>query len=798
MFKKLLIVFSVVFVNCAFAQSQSMSIKSTEANNGSEETSRIRFLNNKQSTNAADLTTPTPSSDSDADKSDNKALLPKKPLSQFQKFIFETTGRLLPVFGESALQTSIDRDLLNQPVSADYEIGAGDEVLIRTWGGIDINVKVLVDRDGQFTIPSVGTFPVAGIKARNLEDFLTVQVGKYFKNFNLSATLGKLGGVNIYVAGHALVPGLHNVTSTSTLSSVALGLAQPGLSGSFRSVQLKRGGVTVASFDLYDLLRKGELTGDRKLLAGDVVFIGQAGKRIALNVDGSSAAIFELKEGETLDDLLSIAGVDKTLLRQDTVLIEGFDVTKPDSPRVVDKISYSRALNDAQLKDGDVVTIRQVRREFLNAVTLKGAVSDPSRHPYFSGMRVADIISSTDVLIAPDYFKKKGALVGYSKDQAERSYLDQRLLETIPLKEQIARNRQADQLTKSLSADIDKGSVEKDSVVKESTEFFEGNVKGLLPQLNWEYALIERLNRDELKPILLPFNLKKAMARDPQHNLELQAGDVITVFSSEESEIPKSKRTIVVKVMGEVSAPGYYPVNFGETLRDVLVKAGGVTDEAFLFGMKFTRSAIEKEQQAQYNKALDQAERLLTASVNNNVASAIDPAGVASSQTQAANVRRYLEKLRASKPDGRVILDIKPEAENIAELPSLTLEHGDSIFIPSTPGQVAIFGSVYTQAAFAYQRGQTVFDYLSMAGGASKTSDKNSIFVLRANGTVDSAQQGWIPFASGLNGKKALPGDAIYVPEDFDRVSLTKRLLDIAQIFYQVGLGAIAIEAIRD
>ena len=289
------------------------------------------------------------------DKKQEELKLPKKALSGFQQFVFDTTGRIFPHFGDSALQKTIRLDQGNQPVSADYEIGAGDEILVRVWGAIDVNVKAQVDRDGQLTIPSVGTFPVAGVKARNLDDFLKSQVGQYYKNFNLSATLGKLGGVNIYVAGQALAPGMHIVNSTSTLASVVFSVAQPGLNGSFRNVQLRRGGNTVAAFDLYDLLAKGTLAGDRKLQAGDVVFVGQAGKRVALNVEGPAAAIFEMKEGETLGDLLAVAGVDTTLLRQDTVLIEGFDSSKPKSPRGVEQLSYARALSEAKLRDGDVV-----------------------------------------------------------------------------------------------------------------------------------------------------------------------------------------------------------------------------------------------------------------------------------------------------------------------------------------------------------------------------------------------------------------------------------------------------------
>jgi polysaccharide export outer membrane protein len=746
---------------------------------------------------------------SEADKKQEELKLPKKALSGFQQFVFDTTGRIFPNFGDSALQKTVRLDQGNQPVSADYEIGAGDEVLVRVWGAIDVNVKAQVDRDGQLTIPSVGTFPVAGVKARNLDEFLKSQVGQYYKNFNLSATLGKLGGVNIYVAGQALAPGMHIVNSTSTLASVVFSVAQPGLNGSFRNVQLRRGGSTVATFDLYDLLAKGTLAGDRKLQAGDVVFVGQAGKRVALNVDGPAAAIFEMKEGETLGDLLAVAGVDTTLLRQETVLIEGFDSSMPKSPRGVEQLSYARALSEAKLRDGDVVTIFQARREFSNAVTLKGAVADPARYPHFDGMTIADLIPNTEVLLQPDYFKKKSALVGFDKGRADKAFLDERMQETMTIEEQIEQQQRLKLISNPpdlFITDPQTGDLVENPAAKSFNErqererqaSVEDTIKNLLPELNWDYAVIERLNRAELKPVLVPFNLRKAMARDPQHNLVLQPGDVVTIFSAEEADIPKSRKTALIKVTGEVGAPGYYQVAPGETLRDVLVKAGGVTPDAYLFGTKLNRKSLMKLQEEQYKKALEQAERLLLAATNINVASALNPAEAATAQAQAASQRQYLERLRGTKPDGRVVLDVEPKASSIAEMPPLVLEDGDSITVPSVPGQIAIFGSVYSQGAFAYESGKTVFDYLSLAGGAAKSSDKGSIFVLRANGTVDSAQQGWVPFVSGLYGKNALPGDAIYVPEDFQRVSFIKSLVDISQIFFQVGLGAAAVNSLQN
>lgn len=708
--------------------------------------------------------------------------LPDRALSPFQRFVFENTGKLLYPFGSSSLQKEFSvGGETNTPVSADYEISAGDQILVRVWGAIDVNHSATVDRDGQLTIPTVGTFPVAGVRARNLDQFLIAEIGKYYKNFNLSATLGKLSGVSIYVAGQALAPGLHTVSSTSTLASVVFSVAQPGINGSFRNVQLKRGGETVATFDLYDLLRKGELNGDRKLRAGDVVFVSQVGARVALNIDSPAAAIFELKPGENLNDILEIAGVDRTLLRQDTVLIEGFNTANPKAPRGVEQLSYARALNQATLQDGDIVTLFQTRREFANAVTLKGNVAAAARYPFFEGMRISDLVPNTDALIQDSYFKKKGALVQFNKGEARKSVTDPKLQSQLGLDDS------------KLFSKTDQGEKGEQQI-----EVVEDTITNLLSQINWDYAVVERLNRAELQTQLIPFNLRKAMAGDPSQNLALQAGDVVTIFSANDADIPQSRTTALIKVTGEVKAPGYYQIAPGETLRDVIVKAGGLAEDAYLFGTKLTRRAIVAEQEVQKQKALDQAERMLVLAQSANAASAINAADAANSQRQAEAQRAYLERLRGVKPDGRVVLDIPPTALSIAEIPPLELVDGDVISIPAVPGQIVVFGSVYSQGAYAFESGNTVFDYLGMAGGAAKGSDKGSIFVIRANGKVDSAQQGWVPFVSGLYGKRALPGDAIYVPEDFERVSLTKTLLDYSQILFQIGLGAASVNAIKD
>ena len=230
----------------------------------------------------------------------------------------------------------------------------------------------------------------------------------------------------------------------------------------------------------------------------------------------------------------------------------------------------------------------------------------------------------------------------------------------------------------------------------------------------------------------------------------------------------------------------------------MIVKAGGLTADAYVFGTKLIRRSIIAEQERQKQKALEQAEKMLVSAQIGAAASAIKPEDVGNAQKQAEVQRAYLDRLRAIKPDGRMVIDVAPKAKSVGEFPPLALLDGDAITIPSTPGQVSVLGSVYSPAAFVYENNKTVFDYVSLAGGAVKSADKGSIFVIRANGTVNSAQQGWIPFVSGLYGERALPGDTVYVPEDFIRVSFMKGLLDVTQVFYQLGLGVAAIKALND
>ena len=208
-----------------------------------------------------------------ADRSDrSRNLLPPPRPSEFQKFVEAATGRQLQPFGSAFFADAARgfQPVDNVPVSADYTVGPGDEVLVRAWGSIDVDYRSTVDRNGQINLPKVGSFTVSGIKASELESQLRAQIGRLYRNFSLSVSLGKLRGLKVFVVGPARLPGVYTVPSQSTMLSAVVAAGGPGPNGSSRRVQLRRDGKLVSELDIYDFLVQGDKSKDLQLAAGEI------------------------------------------------------------------------------------------------------------------------------------------------------------------------------------------------------------------------------------------------------------------------------------------------------------------------------------------------------------------------------------------------------------------------------------------------------------------------------------------------------------------------------------------------
>lgn len=504
-------------------------------------------------------------------------------------------------------------------VPPDYLIKSGDEIVVTLWGSVDADVRVVVDRSGRINIPRVGPVLVAGVRYAELPDVLRRRVGQVFRNFDLSVSLGQLRGVRVYVTGFVGRPGAYSVSSLSSILSSLLRASGPSAAGSFRDITLLRGRQVVARYDLYDFLLRGDRSADALVQPEDVIHVGAVGSQVAVIGSVNRPAIFELKPGETVQDVLNMAG--------------GFTAVADRSRLAVERLQQR------------------------------------------SGERIAEM--------------------------------------------------------------------------------------------------------------QLPQGARQTLSH----------GDVLRAFSAVDAQLSIQQQNKRVRVEGEVARPGEYVLPPNSSVEDALRVAGGLSPSAYVFGTEFSRESVRRTQQENYERALRDMETEFARSSATQRTSNADEA--AAQAARSASISRLVERLRAVKPTGRVVLQMDPGSST---LPDLALEDGDRLYIPPRGTSVGVFGSVFNAGSYLWNDGRSISDYLRLAGGPTRGADRGSAFVVRANGSVVSALQdsGWFGGSRSLDSLRAEAGDTIFVPEEQNKTTLIQSVKDWTQILYQFGLGAAALQTIRN
>jgi protein involved in polysaccharide export with SLBB domain len=541
--------------------------------------------------------------------------------SEFEQFVQRLVGETVVIrrFGAELVTPSDGAALDASPlVPPDYLIKPGDELLVTLWGSVDADVRMRVDRSGRITIPRVGPVLVAGVRYADVNDTISQRVAQVFRNFQVATSLGQLRAQRVYVTGFVARPGALTLSSLSTVTQALLQAGGPAASGSFRQIELLRGKQRVATIDLYDFLLKGDRGADALLQPDDVIHVGPLGTQVALIGSVNRPAVFELKPGETVADLLRMAG--------------GFS-----------------------------------------------AVADRSR------------------------------------------------------------------------------------------------------------LAVERLDeRASVRIAQLPMPASAGAA--------LTTGAVVRAFSGVDVALPVQRQNKRVRIEGEVLRPGEYVLPPMSSIADALAQAGGLTGSAYPFGTEFTRESVRIAQQQNYDRALRDLEVDLARNTSTQRAANASDEAAQLAARDSANAK-LVASLRALRPNGRIVLQLAPGA---TELPPLTLEDGDRLYVPPRPTSVGVFGSVFNGGNYLYGEGRQVTDYLNLAGGPTRGADASSTFVIRANGSVISGQQQkahWIGSGGSLAGLKAEPGDTVFVPEDINKTTFVQAAKDWTQILYQFGLGIAGIVA---
>jgi polysaccharide biosynthesis/export protein len=716
-----------------------------------------------------------------------------KPLqrTEFQRLVEEATGQPLPIFGADIFANSpstflpIDKG----QVDPEYIVGPGDEIDIRGWGQVDIDVHGLVDRSGNLFVPHVGNLNVAGLKFKDLRAFIKSAIAKNYQNFDLDVSLGQIRSIQVYVVGHARRPGTYTVSSLNTLVNAVFLAGGPSPVGSMRHIQLKRASQVVTEFDMYDLLMNGDRSKDSTLRAGDVIYIPPVGPTVAVYGSVNVQAIFELRsEKANLDEVLRYAGGVTANASAKKVTVERFE---DHAIRSVQELTLDVPAATVSLKDGDLVTVRPLSARFDRAVIIRGNVAYPGRFPWKPGMRITDLIPNREALLTRRFWLRQNNL---GRDESGGRTPG-------PISpSQAAPNPQAQTGTPATGNAMPLPTATTVDALKPALpseaepDGVNAQLRHFSSEINWDYAVIERLDHDTLKTKLIPFNLGDALSGKDSEDKVLEDGDVISIFSQSQIKVPELNQSKFVTLEGEFIAPGIYEAEPGETLRALVQRIGGFTPQAFLYGSTLLRESSREEQQ----KKLDDFVRRLDVDVETNAANrsqnAVSPQDALALGNRLESQRQLVSKFKQIKATGRVVLGTRPGDKDVSSLPEITLEDGDRFYVPRRPSTINVVGAVWEDNSYIYKANHPVSYYLKLAGGGTQGADKRHPFLVRADGSVvsGSAGSGW--FTGGFDSMRLVPGDTIVVPEALNKVGILKGLQDWSQVFGQFALGAAAIK----
>ncbi|OQS27316.1 sugar ABC transporter substrate-binding protein [Chromobacterium violaceum] len=317
--------------------------------------------------------------------------------------------------------------------------------------------------------------------------------------------------------------------------------------------------------------------------------------------------------------------------------------------------------------------------------------------------------------------------------------------------------------------------------------------------LNWAGGLESAAEGKELIVDKNIDNRFVAQAKTKNYNnhladITLHAGDIFRFHVPGAHAVRVLKNEEFVHVGGEVNSTGSFKIQKGETLRQLIMRLGGITGSGYLFATQFKRDSVREIQQQRLDEVAERYARQIEQSAAARMSKISDKDNVVAVQSELDRQRQLVTQMRTVKAEGRIVLEMKDARAGVEELPDLLLQDGDQIEVPRKPGIVNVLGAVYQNSAFIYQPHRKLDQYLKLAGGVVENGDASSIYVIRADGTIDK-NKGW---AFGFDGRDHVnPGDTIVVPEKVSSGSWAQAIKEWTTILYQFGLGAAALKVLK-
>jgi protein involved in polysaccharide export with SLBB domain len=701
------------------------------------------------------------------------------------------------------------------PVPAEYVIGPGDTIQVQLIGNTKGRYALVVGRDGRINFPELGPISVGGRRFEEVRQDLEARVPAQLIGTQASIGIGELRSIRVFVLGDADTPGSYTVSGLSTITNALFYSGGVKKIGSLRNIQLKRGGRTVTTLDLYDLLLKGDTRSDVRLMPGDVIFIPPVGATVGLSGEVRRPAIYELKDETTASELLRLGGGLMPDADPSLATLERVDQQRA---RITLDVNLGTPQGQGRtLQGGDTLRVPPIRPVLDDSVSVKGYVYRPGDYQYRPGMRIADVIGSLDEL-RPNadqrYILVRREVPPDRRVQVFSANLEEAIAKpagnanfVLSPRDQIfvfdlesGRDRIVEPLMRELSMQSRLGEptaeVSVAGKIKVPGKYpLEPGMRvsdliragGSLDEAAYggqaELTRYEVTSGGTRQAELIEIDLHKVVDGDPLADVALRPFDYLVI-----KETPLWGAQEEVEVRGEVRFPGRYPIHRGETLRSLMERAGGLTDLAFIEGAIFTREELKDREKKQLDTLANRMESDLAQFSLMTAQETGKDAG------QALTVgKSLLTSLRQMKPVGRLVIDLNRSMQAApGSEQDIVLKDGDRLLVPRVTQEVTVIGEVQSATSHLYRADLSRNDYISMSGGLTPRADEDHIYVVRADGSVVThSGNSW--FSSG--GVEIKTGDTIVAPLDTERMRPLPLWTGVTTIIYNLAIAALAVNS---
>ena len=730
----------------------------------------------------------------------------------------EPFNRELSQFGYDFFKNSAQsaRAMDNSPVGENYILGPGDSISITLWGSINTSQELTVDRNGEIIIPRIGAVQVWGISYEKAKEVIEKAVSRYFKNFEINVTLGKLRTIQIFIVGEVELPGSYPVSSLATVVNALSAAGGPTKKGSLRTVKLTRSGTPSEEIDLYDIFLAGDRSKDARLQNGDTIFVPVIGPVVAIAGEIKRPAIYETKGKLSLSNVIQMAGGITASGYTGRLQIERFSGNR--SRIILDyepkEGEMDPVTSGIEIQDRDMIKVFAVQEAMRKVVSLKGNVVRPGDFQFRKGMRVNDVIAGFADLLPESHLDSaevtRLALPDYHKEIFTfnlRKALNGSEVDNIPLQEQdsikvFSRWEMQEKPTVTINGFV---------VTPGKYDYYPGmTLRDLVAaagslkrnaQLDMAELSRVKVSNNIATAIRLSIDLGKALNSNPEQNLTLQPDDVLIVRGIIGWSDSTDK---FVHLKGEVKFPGIYSVEKGEKLSSIIARAGGYTEKAYLRGAKFTRRAVREEQQKRMDEFLVKTEKEILQKQAALASVAASKEELEATKSALDGLSKNVERMKTMRAEGRVVINLAQLAELKKSSYDLYMEGGDVLEIPARSNVINVMGEVYNPVAYVYiPENSSVEYYLNKSGGATNDAEQSEIYVIRADGTVFSRQQSSFGIKWSEDAQKwslgsfmstfLEPGDSLVVPQKLERTAWLRNIKDITTIISQIALTAATV-----